>query len=76
MIHLQTVQSARSMVHSGYSLFTTGPHVVISIKGSIKGGPRERKEVRNKRSDGEAWSAFLLCCSRELYWIFFYFLCM
>jgi len=39
-MHLQTIQSEGSTVHSECNLFITGPHAVISIKGSVKEGPR------------------------------------
>jgi len=35
---------SRSTVHSGCSLFVTGPHAAILIEESIKEGPGERKE--------------------------------
>ena len=76
IMHLQTVRSSRSVIHSGHGLFMTGPHAAISIKKSIKEGSREKKEVRNKRLDGEGWSVFLAGYSRELCWISFYSLCM
>jgi len=41
--------------------------VVISVKGSIKEEHGKRKEVRNEKSDREAWSVFLAGCSRELH---------
>jgi len=35
----QTIQSEGLVVHFEHDLSTTGPHVAISIKGSIKEGP-------------------------------------
>ena len=36
----QTIQSGGSTVHSEHNLSTTGLHVAILIKGSVKEGPR------------------------------------
>jgi len=48
------------MVYSECDLSTTGPRMAISIKGSVKEGPRWRKRIRSERLDGEIWSAFWL----------------
>ena len=40
MICLQTIQSEGLMVNSEHNLSTTGPHMAISIKGSVKERPR------------------------------------
>jgi len=37
---LQMIQSEGSAVHFEHNLSTTGPHVVTSIKGSLKEGLR------------------------------------
>jgi len=36
----QTIQSERSAVYFEHDLSTTGPHMAISIKGSLKEGPK------------------------------------
>ena len=38
-MHLQTIQSEGLAVHFERDLFTTGPHMAILIKGSVKEGP-------------------------------------
>jgi len=37
-------QISRLVVYSGCCLFATDPHMAISIKGNVKGRPRERKK--------------------------------
>ena len=39
MIHLQMIQLERSVVYFEHDLSTTGLHIAISIKGSLKEGP-------------------------------------
>jgi len=39
-MHSQTIQSEGSAVHFEHNLSMTGPCVAISIKGSVKEGPR------------------------------------
>ena len=39
MMHLQTIQSEESAVHFEHDLSTTGPHVAILIKESLKERP-------------------------------------
>jgi len=39
-MRLQTIQSEGLTVHFEHDLSMTGPHMAISVKGSLKEGPR------------------------------------